>query len=126
MICLPNMKRAFATSSIRDRVRNRTRAPLMIIASPGRRSRTNPVMRASRSVRAISGLASAEGIIHWLLEQVQQRGRRLVGDRKRLRAKLLTDLQGLKLRRFLRQIRIHQRAEAGLQRVDLIAVLAYL
>ena len=40
MICLPNRKRALAVSSIRDFVRKRIGAPLTIIISPWRSSRT--------------------------------------------------------------------------------------
>ena len=40
MICLPKRKRAFAVSSMRDRVRKRIGAPLTIITSPWRSSRT--------------------------------------------------------------------------------------
>src|SRR4051794_5141011 len=45
MICLPNRKRALAVSSMRDLVRKRMGAPLMIIISPWRSSKTRFDMR---------------------------------------------------------------------------------
>src|SRR6478672_4738221 len=45
MICLPNRKRDLAVSSIRDLVRKRMGAPLTIIISPWRSSKTRLDMR---------------------------------------------------------------------------------
>ena len=59
-----------------------------------------------------------------LLEQAQQCLRRLVGERQSLRAQLLPDLQGLQLRRLLRQIRVHQRADTSVQGIDFVTVVA--
>ena len=53
-VYLTNEKK-LATSSILDRVRNLTSAPLIIIASPGRSSNTNPDIGVFRSVGAFSG-----------------------------------------------------------------------
>src|ERR1700719_2238900 len=57
-----------------DRVRKRTRAPLIIIASPGRSSKTKPDMRVSRSVRTDGERETfplAIRTIDGLLEQAQ-------------------------------------------------------
>src|ERR1700722_6223591 len=148
MICLPNRKRALAVNSMRDLVRNRMGAPLTIIISPWRSSKTRLDMRlflvGSRPHGAMRGGAARRrhftgSLWHWgryralcparfsadrLLEQAQQRLRRLVRQRQGLRAQLLTDLQRLQLRRFLRQIGIHQRADAAVQGIDLVAVVA--
>jgi len=70
---------------------------LMIIASPGRSSKTNPVMRAFPAQFEPSGILTRGEVVECLFEQVQQRRRRLIGDRKRLRAQLLANLQRLKL-----------------------------
>jgi hypothetical protein len=61
-----------------------------------------------------------------LLEQAQQGLRRLVRQRQGLRAKLLADLQGCQLSRFLGQVRVNQRAQAAVQRIDLVIVVGYL
>jgi hypothetical protein len=45
MICLPKRKRALAVSSIRDLVRKRIGAPLTIMTSPCRNSRTRVDIR---------------------------------------------------------------------------------
>src|SRR5665647_3447724 len=112
MICLPNRKRALAVSSMRVLVRNRIGAPLTIIISPWRSSRTRFDMSAflvrPAGLRAAGiRLASDDGGMRvrpdpgesgrfgplspgglGRLDQRQQRRWRLVGDGDRLRRKL--------------------------------------
>src|SRR5581483_6273572 len=52
-----------------------------------------------------------------LSEQAEQDGRRLVGDRERLNAQLLLGLQRLEVRAFLRQVGVHEVADARVDRV---------
>src|SRR5271165_7324113 len=103
MICLPNRKRARAVSSIRLLVRKRIGAPLTIITSPWRSSNTKldiaPLHGGFRCGAAAPAFAAsgrhACRPAPSLAEQLQQCRRCLVGDRQRLRAQLLLDLQAL-------------------------------
>src|SRR5271166_461373 len=138
MICLPNRKRAFAVSSILAFVRKRIGAPLMIIVSPWRSSRTRLDMTldsvcdqgwSARHASAGTTNGVTPGMRRWssrLLEQTEERLRRLVRDRQGLGAVLLPYLQGLQLSRFLRKISVNQGAEAAVQRIDLVIVVARL
>src|ERR1700710_2567198 len=111
MICLPNRKRAFAVSSIRERVRKRMGAPFTIMTSPWRSSRTRLDMKSlpRRDCESLTALLfDIQGVRRqpvralWrrgqvavgpLLEQAEQRLRCLVGQRQRLGTELLTNLQ---------------------------------
>src|SRR5450756_453210 len=133
MICLPNRNRAFAVSSIRVLVRNRIGAPLTTMTSPWRSSSTSVDMlrplilghRGVQSPEAVTDLLSVPhpGNVPRLLEQGQQALRRLIGDRQRLSTELLLDLQRLQQRRLLGEVGIDQRSKAGIQRIDLVAVV---
>src|SRR5205823_11991056 len=71
---------------------------------------------------ALAPRPQGRGAAWALAEKAEEDRRRLVGDRQGLDAQLLLGLQGLQLRAFLRQVRIDDVADAG---VDGVLQLAH-